>query len=156
MPVLAKNKKALHDYEIIEKYEAGIVLTGSEVKSVRSGNVSLKGAFVTMHISGKGTEFSLINCHIEPYPMAGPHQHETERSRKLLLNRREIASIIGKTQQKGLTLVPLTLYTKGSRIKLEFALVRGKKQYEKREVIRKRETEREIRRYIKVDSQNRK
>lgn len=145
MPTLATNKKAHFEYNFLEKYEAGIMLVGSEVKAIRMGNVSLKSAYVVMKHSENGGELFLVNCHIGPYPMSGKTQHEPERSRKLLLKRREISSLSGKIQQKGLTLVVISLYTKRRKIKLEFALAKGKKQYEKREIIKKRETDRELR-----------
>jgi SsrA-binding protein len=147
MPQLAFNKRALFDYEILEKFEAGLVLFGHEVKSVRSGKMSLLGAYVTI---GRGSAW-LINSHIPLYPKAGPKpDYDPDRTRRLLLHKRELDRLSGKLDQKGLTLVPISVYTKGSRIKIEFGLGRGKKQFEKKESIKKREIDREIRRSLKV------
>lgn len=146
MPTLAHNPKGTHDFEILEKFEAGLALLGHEVKSVRNGTMSLRGAYVVLGAKGA----SLIGSHIARYPKAGPLLgYDPDRSRQLLLRTRELTRLIGKTQQKGLTMIPLSVYTVGSRIKLEFALVRGKKQYEKKEAIKKRDVDREIRRALK-------
>lgn len=146
MSTIVTNKRARFDYEILETYEAGIVLTGQEVKSVRGGNVSLAGAFVTI----RENEAWLTNAHIGAFAKAGPITgYDPTRSRKLLLNRREIATLLGKRKQVGLTLLPLSLYTKRNRLKLEIGLARGKKKYEKREHIKKRDTERSIREAMK-------
>ncbi len=143
MPTIATNKRARFDYEILETYEAGIVLTGQEVKSARAGNVSLAGAFVTV----REDEAWLTNAHIGAYTKAGPLPgYDPTHSRKLLLKRREIATLLGKRKQAGLTLLPLSLYTTRNRLKLEIGLARGKKKYEKRESIKKRDVEREMRR----------
>lgn len=145
------NKKALYDYEILESFEAGLVLTGSEVKSLRAGNASLKGAFVTLRQEGKNPALYLLNAHISPYKMAsGVAQSDPTRSRKLLLHAHEISSLLGKIQPKGLTLIPIKVYTRGSRIKLEFGLAKGKKKFDKRESIKKRESERQMRRMFKT------
>lgn len=143
---LAINKRASFDYELLDKYEAGLVLTGQEVKSAKLGHTSLSGSFVTIH----NGEAHLTNCHISPYKFAGklPDYNPT-RSRKLLLHKNEIASLIGVIQQKGLTLVPIKLYNKENRVKLEFAIARGKKKIDKRETIKKREVQREIERTTK-------
>lgn len=142
MPIISVNKRAYFDYEILENFEAGVVLTGQEVKSIKTGHISLAGAFVTM----KGAEAWLTNSHVPPYKMAGKIlDYEPTRPRKLLLRKKELSSLIGKIKQKGLTLVPLRVYTKGSKIKLEFGIGRGKKKYEKRETIKKREIDRKIR-----------
>jgi SsrA-binding protein len=144
------NKHATFDYEILEKYEAGLALLGHEVKSVKAGQISLKGAFVTVK-SAPQPELFLINANITKYKQAGPLlHHDPLRSRKLLMHKREIDSLIGKLQQKGLTLVPLRVYTKANRVKLEFGVGRGKKQYDKRESIKKRDSDREIRRILKT------
>lgn len=152
MTIFHTNKKALHDYTVLESYEAGIMLTGAEVKSVRLGSVSLKGAYVVPHyVPGNLPEMSLINCHISAYQKAhSSHGSPPERTRKLLLKRREIQSIIGKLKQKGLTLVPIKMYNNGSKIKVELALVKGKKKYDKRQEIKKREVEKKIREVIKL------
>ena len=143
----AENRKARFNYEILEKYETGIELLGTEVKSVRGGQMSLEGAFVIV----RGGEVFLINANIPPYqPKNAPPDYDPERSRKLLLNKSEIDYLIGKTNQKGLTLVPIKVYTKGAVIKLEFGLARGRKKRDKREVIKKREVKREIKRAIEI------
>ena len=142
MPTLAQNPRARYDYDILKTYEAGIVLSGQEVKSVRGGNVSLKGAYATL----RGGEVWLLNAHIGAYKKAGRlADYDPTRSRQLLLHGREIKELIGKTQSQGLTLVPLSLYTRGRRLKVELGLGRGRKKYEKREVIKKRAVEREVR-----------
>lgn len=146
MPTLVTNKRARFDYEILETYEAGIALLGHEVKSVRGGNVSLAGAFVTI----RNDEAWLTNAHIGAYAKAGPLPgYDPLRSRKLLLQRREIATLLGKRKQAGLTLLPLSLYTKRNRLKVEIGLARGKKKYEKRESIKKRDTDRAMREAMK-------
>lgn len=147
MPTLATNPRAKFDYDILKKYEAGIVLTGQEVKSVRGGNVSLKGAYATLH-SG---ELWLINAHIGAYSKAGNlKDYDPTRSRKLLLHGRELSELIGKMQSQRLTLVPLSVYTRERRLKVELGLGRGRKKYEKREVMKKRAVEREIRGLLRV------
>lgn len=147
MKVLAQNKKAKFDYEILDKFEAGIVLTGQEVKSIRAGKISLKGSFVVF----KGEEPYLIGANIPPYqPKNSPPDYDPERARKLLLNKAEINQLIGKIKEKGLTLVPLKVYTKRARIKLEFGIGKGKKKSDKRETIKKRETERTIKRELNI------
>lgn len=146
MKVFAENRKARFDYEILETFEAGLVLTGTEVKSIREGRVSLKDAYVDV----RNGELYLVNMYVAPYPMAADmFQHDPERPRKLLLHRYEINRIIGKLTQRGLTAVPLKLYARGPWIKAEIALVRGKRKYEKRESIKRRELEREIERVRK-------
>ncbi len=142
MKPLAQNKRALFDYEILEKFEAGLVLTGQEVKSAKSGHISLPGSFVTIH---NGEAF-LTNATIAPYKLAGKLEHYDEtRSRKLLLHKDQISSLIGKTQQKGLTLIPIMVYIKNNLVKLEFGIARGRKKVDKREYIKKRESRREMR-----------
>jgi SsrA-binding protein len=146
MPILAINKRAHFDYEILERYEAGIVLLGHETKSIKNKHVSLKESFVTIH----GKELYLTNAHITPYAKAGIiNNHNPTRPRKLLLKKSEIKHLIGKSRTQGLTLVPIKLYTKKRLIKLEFGLGKGKKEYDKREKIRKREDERGMRRILK-------
>ena len=142
MPTLAVNKRAHYDYEILETFEAGIVLSGQETKSARAGHIQLKGSYVTIGINGA----SLINAHISKYPPAGPlPAYEPRQTRKLLLHKRELASLIGSKQQKGLTLVPLSMYTKHNRIKISFGIGRGKKQFDKRASIKEREWKRQRR-----------
>ena len=148
MGVIIKNKNAYFSYQILEKFEAGVSLIGQEVKSIKSGRASLKGAYVSV----RNNEVFLINCTIPPYqPANAPQNYNSARPRKLLLNRKEIRYLIGKTQEKGLTLVPLSVYTKKGKIKLEIALAKGKKKADKRESIRKRDAEREIRRALKEE-----
>lgn len=138
---IIENKRARFDYEIVETVETGLVLTGQEVKAFRSGQVTLLSAFVRPLVSSSGgqTELWLINAHFS-------HSDTPTRSRKLLLHRREIDRLIGKVGEKGLTLVPLKLYLKGKVVKLLVGLGRGRKQFEKREVLKKRDVERELRR----------
>ncbi len=146
MPILAVNKKASFDYEILEKYEAGLVLSGQEVKSVRAGHASLKGGFISPRTQNGKTELFLLGCQIPPYKQAGPlPDYNSRQERKLLLRKQEIARLVGKKQEEGLTLVPLKIYTNHSFLKLEFAVGRGKKKYDKRESIKKREIERNLR-----------
>lgn len=139
---VATNRKAWHDYEILEKYEAGIELIGTEVKSLREAKVSFKDSYADV----KRGEVMLHNLHIAPYDKAAHFGHDPERDRRLLLHRSEIRKLRAKTEERGLTLVPLRVYFRGPYAKLELALVRGKRKYEKREAIAKREAEREIRR----------
>lgn len=130
------NKKGSFDYEILEKFEAGIVLNGFEVKSIKIGHINLRGSFVTM----KNNEFYLTGANIAPYqPNNTPLNYDPTRSRKLLLNNKEIKYLIGKSRQKGLTLIPIRVYVSGNLIKLEFGIAKGKKKYDKREIIKKRE-----------------
>lgn len=142
---LATNRKAYHDYHIQDSMEAGIVLTGTEIKSIRMGRVSLGEAYVRP----EGGELWLFNAHIARYEAGSYMSHEPGRPRKLLLHRKQINSLISKVSEKGLTLLPLKLYIKGSIAKVEIALARGKKLYDKRESIARRETEREIGRAVK-------
>lgn len=141
MTTFAYNRKAGFDYEILETYEAGIILFGHEVKAIKTGHLSLAGAYVVI----RGNEAFLINAYIPPYqPKNTPPDYDPNRSRKLLMHKSEIASLIGKTRQKGLTLAPLKVYTKRDKLKLEFALARGKKKFDKRTKIIERETKRKI------------
>ncbi len=142
---LASNKKAYHDYFIEEKYEAGIELKGSEVKSVKSGKVSIKESYVKIIHN----EVVILNMHIAKYNYANAFEEEERRTRKLLLHRREINKLLGKVSQEGLTLVPLKVYTKKGLIKLEIALAKGKKLYDKRNELAKKAQKREIERNLK-------
>lgn len=143
------NKRAIFDYELLEKYEAGLVLQGQEVKSVKNGRVSLLGSFVVIRRIPT-PEAYLINANIPAYQAKNaPQSYEETRPRKLLLRKSEINTLIGKTNQKGLTLVPIRVYLKRGFVKLEFALAKGKKMIDKRETIKKREVEREMRRVQK-------
>jgi SsrA-binding protein len=142
----AVNKSASHEYEILETFEAGIALLGSEVKSVREGRISLKESYADV----RGGEIFLVKCHISPYEAANIFNHEPLRDRKLLLHRREIRRLAGKIQERGLTLIPTKVFfnPKG-KIKIMLGLGRGKKAYEKRETIKKRDVDREIRTHLK-------
>ena len=143
---LAQNKKALFDYEVLEKFEAGLVLTGQEVKSVKNGQINLKGAYVTFH----NNEAFLLNAHVSAYQPAGKlTDYDPTHSRKLLLRQREIRYLRGKSEEKGLTIVPISVYTKHRFVKVEIAVARGKKQFDKRETVKKRELDREVRRTLK-------
>jgi SsrA-binding protein len=144
--VVSVNRQAYHDYAVEESYEAGIVLTGTEIKSVRAGKVNLRGAFARV----KNGEVWLENSHIAVYDQGTYMNHEPLRQRKLLLHRRQINQLIGKVQTKGLTLIPLKLYLKGDHAKVELGLCRGKKLYDKRESIAEREAQREMARAVKV------
>ena len=143
---LATNRTALRDYEIIETVEAGLVLAGTEIKSVRRRNVSLEDSFARID----GEEVFLYNMHVGPYEQGGRYNLEPKRLRKLLLHRRQIERLHGLLSQKGLALVPLRLYLKGGFAKIELAVGKGKKFYEKRETIRRRETDRELRRLLRA------
>mgnify|MGYP001587256083 CR=1 FL=1 len=141
MKPLAENRKAYFDYEIMEKFEAGIVLAGYEVKSIKLGRVGLTGSYVVF----KDEEPYLLNATVSPYqPLNMPKDYDPSRLRKLLLNKKEIKYLIGKSEQKGLTLIPLRMYIKGGKIKLEFGLARGRKKAGKKELLKKRDVEREI------------
>ena len=143
---LASNRKARHDYHVLETLEAGVALLGTEVKSAREGRVQLKDSFVEF----RDGEAYLIGAHISPYSHGNRENHDPERPRKLLLRRRELDRLAGRTVAKGLTVVPLSVYLKGDRIKLELGLVQGKKLYDKRETEKRREQEREVRAAIKA------
>ena len=146
MKILAENRKAKFDYQILERLEAGLILNGQEVKSIKSGKASLKSSFIVF----KKTEPYLINTDILPYqPKNAPKDYDSTRARKVLLKKKEINYLLGKSQQKGLTIVPLKLYTTRGKIKVEIAVGKGKHKADKRETIKKRETEREIQRDLK-------
>lgn len=147
MPQLAKNKKALFDYDILEKFETGIALSGAEVKSAKNQQINLKGSYATI----LGDEAFLVNAHISSYKPAAAKQkdYDPTRKRKLLLHRKEIERLKGKMAGEGLTIVPISVYTKNNLIKVEIGLARGKKKYEKRETIKKREVDRRIREKMK-------
>ena len=142
--VIATNRKARHDYHIEDTFEAGLVLTGSEIKSIRAGQVNLRDSYATV----RDGEIWLINMHIAPYKQASFQNHEPRRERKLLLHHREINRLTGKLQEKGLTLVPLRLYLKSSWAKVELGLARGKKLYDKRQSLRERDDRRQIARAL--------
>jgi SsrA-binding protein len=142
--IIAQNKKARHDYSIEDVYEAGVVLTGTEVKSLRLGRASLVDGFATIDDG----EVFLRNVHIPEYEQGSWTNHEPRRTRKLLLHRAEILRLIGKTKESGLTLVPLSLYFSEGKVKVELALARGKRSYDKRQDLAKRDADREVRRAL--------
>ena len=147
MKVIAENKKAYFNYEILEKFEAGIVLIGQEVKSIKSSRINLAGAYVIL----RGGEVYLVNANISPYqPKNLQVDYDPTRPRKLLLKKSEIKYLIGKSEEHRLTLIPLRVYTKKGKIKLEFATAKGRKKANKKELIKKRETKREIERELKL------
>jgi SsrA-binding protein len=143
--VVATNKKAFHDYFIEETHEAGIVLTGTEIKSLRLGRANLKDSFARI----SGGEVFLHNMHISPFDQGNRFNHEPTRARKLLLHREEISKLIGLTKERGYALVPLKIYLKGGFAKVELALAKGKKSYDKRETIARRDADREIARALR-------
>jgi SsrA-binding protein len=142
---VARNRKASHDFFLQEKYEAGLALQGSEIKSIRAGQVSLKEAYVRI----EGQQAFLVNAHIAPYNQAGKDGHDPLRQRKLLLHRKEIAQLHDEVKRGGNTIVPLQIYLKKGRAKLEIAVARGKKNWDKRQDIAKRDAEREMARALK-------
>ncbi len=145
MKVVCQNRKAYHDYHIEETYEAGIVLTGTEVKSLREGKANLQDSYVII----KDGEAFLLNCHISPYRHGNIMNHDPVRTRKLLFHKKEIMRLMGRAAQKGFSLIPLKIYFKGPYVKVEVALARGKRLYEKRERIKEREARREMERALK-------
>ena len=142
---IAENRKARHDYHIIETWEAGVALLGTEVKSIREGRINLRDSYARI----ENGEVWLMNVHISPYSHRGYASHEEMRQRKLLLHRTEIRKLLGKVAEKGLTLVPLDMHYKSGRVKVLLALARGKQEHDKRETIRKREVDRETRAAVK-------
>jgi SsrA-binding protein len=142
---IAENRKAFHDYHLLETFEAGIVLLGTEVKAIREGRVNLRDSFARV----EDGEVFLYNVNISPYSHRGYADHEPLRRRKLLLHRDEIRKLIGRTVEKGLTLVPVRLYYRNGRVKVALSLAKGKKEYDKRETIKRREVDRETRAAIK-------
>lgn len=146
MKTVATNKTAYHNYQILETFEAGIALLGSEVKAIREGRISLKESYAEV----KGGDVVLVKCHISPYEAANIFNHEPLRERRLLLHKREIRKLSQKIKERGFTLVPTkVLFNDRGKVKVEIALVRGKREYEKRDVLKKRDTDREIRAEIK-------
>jgi SsrA-binding protein len=142
---IAENRKAFHDYHLLETFEAGVVLLGTEVKAIREGRVNLRDSFARL----EDGEVFLYNVNISPYSHRGYADHEPLRRRKLLLHRDEIRKLIGKTVEKGMTLIPVRLYYKKGRVKVALSLAKGKKDYDKRETIKRREADRETRAAIK-------
>ena len=145
MKILANNKKAFFEYEIIDKIEAGIVLIGQEVKSIKAGSISLKGSYVVP----KDGEIYLIGSHIPPYQPKNLEDYSPERSRKLLLKKKEINRLIGISKEKGLTLIPLKVYTRKGLVKIEVGVGKGKKRFDKREAIKRRDIDRDLQRSLK-------
>jgi SsrA-binding protein len=143
--LFAANKKAFHDYFILDRLEAGLVLLGTEVKSIRESRINLKDSYAVI----KQGEGYLLNCHISPYSHGNRENHDPTRPRKLLLHQKEIRKLIGKTQEKGLTLVPLRVYLRRGKIKVELGVARGKKLHDKRETERRKEMDREARVAVK-------
>ena len=143
--MIASNRKARHDYEVLETVEAGLVLVGTEVKSLRGGHANLKDSYVEI----RDGEMILVGVHISPYESGNRFNHEAERPRKLLLHRREILRFAHKAREKSLTMVPLELYLKGGKVKVKLALVRGKRSFDKRAAIATREVRREVDRALK-------
>jgi SsrA-binding protein len=144
--IIAKNKKAFFNYELLERFEAGISLLGSEVKSIREGRISLKESYAEV----KDGEVFLLHCHISPYEAANRFNHEPRRERKLLLHSREIKRLAGKIKEKGLTLVPTkVLINAKGKVKVEISLAKGKRTYQKKEVIKERDLQREVRAELK-------
>ena len=143
--LIAENRRARHDYQLLERFEAGLVLTGTEVKSLREGRASLQRAFADV----RGNEVWLVGAHIPEYAQGNIQNHDPDRDRKVLLHRREIDSLLGKVRERGLTIVPTRLYFKNGRVKVELALAKGKEQRDKRREIAKRESDRQIERALK-------
>lgn len=149
MKILAENRKSYFNYKILEKFNAGISLLGQEVKSIKTKGVNLTGSYITV----RDKELFWVGSKISAYqPKNAPSNYNPERSRKILLKKSEISYLIGKSKQKGLTFIPLKVYTKNGKIKIEFAVAKGKKKFDKREKIKKRQTEREIERTLKTES----
>jgi SsrA-binding protein len=144
--IVSTNRKAYHDYFIEETCEAGISLLGTEVKSLREGKANLKDSYAII----KGNEVFLLNCHISPYTYGNIQNHDPLRTRKLLLHRREIDKLWGKVSQKGFTLIPLKIYFKNGKAKVEIGVAKGKRKYEKREAIKEKEARREIQRHLRI------
>ena len=142
---IAENRKAFHDYHLIETFEAGIVLLGTEVKAIREGRANLRDSFARV----EDAEVYLYNVNISPYSHRGYADHEPMRRRKLLLHRDQIRKLIGRTVEKGMTLVPVRMYFKNGKVKVAVSLAKGKKEYDKRETLKRRETDRETRAAIK-------
>lgn len=143
--IVCKNKRAWHDYEILETLEAGMVLVGTEVKSLREGRVNLKDSYAKV----RDGEAYLVDAHVSPYSHGNVWNHDPLRERKLLLHKKEIRRLAGKTQERGLTLIPLQIYFKAGKAKVELGLARGKRLYDKRAAIKKREEDRDLRRELK-------
>ena len=146
--VIAENRKARHDYHVLETWEVGVALLGTEVKAIREGRVNLRDSYARVN----NGEVWMLNVHISPYSHRGSAEHAELRERKLLMHRHQIRKLVGQTAEKGLTLVPLELYFKGGRVKVLLALAKGKQAHDKRETLRKREVDRETRAAVKARS----
>ena len=146
--LIADNRKALHDYHVLDSWEAGVALLGTEVKAIREGSVNLRDSYARL----ENGEVWLMNLHISPYSHTGYAHHDERRQRKLLLHRHEIQKLMGRVVEKGLTLVPLRMYLNKGRVKVALALVKGKQAHDKRETIRRREVDRETRAAVKARS----
>jgi SsrA-binding protein len=146
--IVADNRKAFHDYHVLDTWEAGIVLLGTEIKAIREGRVNLRDSYARL----ENGEAWLLNVHISPYSHTGYAHHEERRQRKLLLHKHEIMKLAGRVQEKVLTLVPLQMYFKGGHLKVDLGLVKGKQAHDKRETIRRREIDRETRAAVKARS----
>ena len=144
--IVSKNRKAAHDYFLLDRYEAGIVLQGSEIKSIRNGQMSLKEAYVQI----ENNEAWLVDAHISPYDHSGRFNHDPVRPRRLLLHKKEIRELWDSVRQRGMTIIPTRVYLKDGRAKVEIALARGKKTYDKREAIAKRDRERDSAREMRI------
>jgi SsrA-binding protein len=142
---IAENRKAFHDYHVVETFEAGVALLGTEVKAIREGNVNLRDSYASV----EDGQVWILNVHINPYSHRGYADHEPTRRRKLLLHRQEIRKLIGRTVEKGMTLVPLRMYFKNGHVKVAIGLAKGKQAHDKRETVKKREAERETRAAVK-------
>ena len=142
--IIVQNKKARHDFEILATYEAGMVLTGTEIKSIRSGRIQLKDGYGKIQEG----ELFLHDIYISPYTQAGPFNHDPTQPRKILLHKKEIQKLYGKTQEKGLTIIPLRVYLKNGKAKVELGVGRGKRKYEKREELRRQDAKKEIQRSL--------
>ncbi len=143
--IIADNRKAHHDYHLLESFEAGVALLGTEVKSIREGGANLRDSFARIEAG----EVWVYNIHISPYRNRGYSDHDPKRRRKLLLHRQEIRKLIGKTTERGMTIVPVRMYLKDGRVKIAISLAKGKKAHDKRETIKRRETDRETRAAVK-------
>jgi len=143
--LISSNRKAFHDYEVMHKIEAGVILTGTEVKSLREGKASLQDAYATFP-QKDGYDLVLLNMHISPYSHGNRENHEPKRERKLLVNHREAVKLKTQIQEKGMTLIPLSIYFSGPFVKIQIGVVRAKRKYDKREDTKKREVERDMRR----------
>ena len=151
MPILALNKKARYNYEVLETLEAGLVLLGHEVKAIKAGQINLRGSYISLRPGVKQLPTAyLVGALVSPYKYAGPlPNYQSDRERKLLLKKSEISRLLGKQQEQGLTLLPLKIYTKNGLIKLEIGLAKGKKKYDKREALKRRDIERDVQRSLK-------